>query len=53
HDPAGIVAVPAGSLTMECPQCPHPGKNLPDDWQMVDNSMKFLYALYLSMDTNF
>ena len=33
HDPAGAGATKEGELTVECPACPHPGKNLPDDWK--------------------
>ena len=29
----GAVDVPRGSCTVECPACPHPDKNLPDDWK--------------------
>ncbi|KIJ96214.1 hypothetical protein K443DRAFT_134179 [Laccaria amethystina LaAM-08-1] len=37
HDPEGIEATSPGSLTVECPACPHPGRNLPDDWQKAVN----------------
>lgn len=33
HDPAGIDATQEGDLTVLCPACPHPGKNLPGNWQ--------------------
>jgi hypothetical protein len=33
HDPAGIDATSNGELMVECPACPHPGKNLPDGWE--------------------
>jgi hypothetical protein len=33
HDPEGIGETPPGSLTVECPACPHPGRNLPDNWR--------------------
>lgn len=33
HDPEGIGETPPGSLTVECPACPHPGQNLPDNWR--------------------
>lgn len=32
HDPEGIGNTPPGSLTVECPACPHPGRNLPENW---------------------
>jgi len=33
HDPGGIDATSKGELMVECPACPHPGRNLPDDWE--------------------
>ena len=33
HDPEGIGNTPPGSLTVECPACPHPGQNLPENWR--------------------
>ena len=31
HDLEGIGNTSPGSLTVECPACPHPGRNLPDN----------------------
>ena len=69
HDPAGIMSTSPGGLTVECPACPHPGRNLPDDWQQAGPHMcvpplflsfnilttciRFLYILYISVDANF
>lgn len=33
HDPDGIDATAPGELTLECPACPHPQKNLPENWE--------------------
>ena len=33
HDLEGIGNTPPGSLTVECPACPHPGRNLPENWR--------------------
>lgn len=33
HDPDGIDNTAAGELAVECPACPHPGKNLPVGWE--------------------
>lgn len=33
HDPAGVDATSNGELMVECPACPHPGRNLPDGWE--------------------
>ena len=32
HDPDGVAATQNGQLAIDCPACPLPGKNLPDDW---------------------
>ncbi|KAH7904648.1 hypothetical protein BJ138DRAFT_1018848, partial [Hygrophoropsis aurantiaca] len=53
HDPSGIEATRQGELAVECPACPHPGKNIPDDWKAAPKHLAYLYALYLSMDANF
>jgi len=33
HDPSGIDGTLPGALTVECPACPHPGRNLPAGWE--------------------
>ena len=33
HDPSGVNGTPPGVLMVECPACPHPGRNLPEGWQ--------------------
>jgi hypothetical protein len=33
QDPVGAGATAQGELAVECPACPHPGRNLPNDWQ--------------------
>jgi len=33
QDPEGAGATAQGELAVECPACPHPGRNLPDDWR--------------------
>jgi hypothetical protein len=32
HDPEGATATLQGELAIECPACPHPDRNLPDNW---------------------
>ena len=41
HDPADVDATSNGELTVECPACPHPGRNLPDGWE---NAGALLYV---------
>ncbi|KAH6886031.1 hypothetical protein BKA70DRAFT_1465400 [Coprinopsis sp. MPI-PUGE-AT-0042] len=52
QDPAGIDNTAEGELALECPACPHPGKNLPDDWKEA-GPLLFIYTLFLAMDANF
>lgn len=33
HDPTGVAGTKEGECAVLCPACPHPGKNLPQDWQ--------------------
>lgn len=33
QDPSGIDGTSQGGLTVECPACPQPGRNLPDSWE--------------------
>ena len=35
HDPSGIENTQAGQLALDCPACPHPGKNLPEGWESL------------------
>ncbi|KAJ7178238.1 hypothetical protein C8R46DRAFT_1346442 [Mycena filopes] len=53
HDTSGIDGAKPGSCALECPACPHPGKNIPPDWKSVAPEKKFLYALFLALDANF
>ncbi|KAG2101391.1 uncharacterized protein F5147DRAFT_747022 [Suillus discolor] len=49
----GIYKTEPGALAIKCPACPQPGVNLPEDWDKVEGSMKFLYYLIIAMDANF
>ncbi|OBZ73392.1 hypothetical protein A0H81_06621 [Grifola frondosa] len=53
HAAAGIDATAPGELVIECPACPHPGKNLPDNWENSPPHVRWLYALFLMIDANF
>jgi hypothetical protein len=33
HDPEGIANTKPGECALLCPACPHPGKNLPENWK--------------------
>jgi len=43
HDPAGIVQTATGGCAVLCPACPHPGINLPDDWESAPPDKRYIY----------
>ncbi|KAH9917223.1 uncharacterized protein B0H18DRAFT_883995, partial [Fomitopsis serialis] len=53
HDPAGVNATAPGECAVACPACPHPGKNLPEDWQNAPPDQQWLYRLFVGIDANF
>ncbi|KAI0074003.1 hypothetical protein K474DRAFT_1677445 [Panus rudis PR-1116 ss-1] len=53
HDPDGIDATSQGSLAIECPACPQPDRNIPNDWQSAPEDTIWLYTLFLMIDANF
>ncbi|KAI0066772.1 hypothetical protein BV25DRAFT_1867938 [Artomyces pyxidatus] len=53
HDPGGIDRTDLGELVVECPACPHPGRNLPDGWEDAPESEKWKYAIMFAIDANF
>ncbi|TFK79910.1 hypothetical protein K466DRAFT_605772 [Polyporus arcularius HHB13444] len=53
HNPAGASSTAPGELAVECPACPHPGKNLPEDWEKSPPDMMWLFTLFLMLDANF
>ncbi|KAF8163893.1 hypothetical protein K438DRAFT_1985004 [Mycena galopus ATCC 62051] len=53
HDPGGANATGSGALAIRCPACPHPGINLPDDWESAPKEYKFIYTLFLALDACF
>ncbi|KAJ7120853.1 hypothetical protein C8R44DRAFT_920339, partial [Mycena epipterygia] len=53
HETDGINQTKPGGCALECPACPHPGKNLPPAWKDVEPAKRFLYGLFLALDANF
>ncbi|KAG2052390.1 hypothetical protein BDR06DRAFT_983220 [Suillus hirtellus] len=51
HDPAGVDTTQEGELAVLCPACPHPGINLPPNWETSD--WQWLYAGFFAIDANF
>ncbi|TFK61735.1 hypothetical protein BDN72DRAFT_777906, partial [Pluteus cervinus] len=59
HDIRGIAGTRPGECALLCPACPHPGINLPENYNKLPNpttnllSSRWLYALFLGNDANF
>ncbi|KAG1775873.1 hypothetical protein EV702DRAFT_972290, partial [Suillus placidus] len=53
HNPSGVNATSPGECAVLCPACPHPGKNLPEGWEDASHDIRWKYALFLTIDTNF
>ncbi|KAI0795165.1 hypothetical protein BC629DRAFT_1581798 [Irpex lacteus] len=53
HDAGGIDSTKEGDCAVECPACPHPGRNLPTDWASAPSNTAWLYVQYLMLDANF
>ncbi|KAG2050816.1 hypothetical protein BDR06DRAFT_983821 [Suillus hirtellus] len=53
HDPSGVIATQTGELAVICPTCPQPGRNLPEGWESAELNLKWRYALFIAIDTNF
>jgi hypothetical protein len=46
HDPKGVNATLQGELGIECPACPHPNRNLPDNWDKSPQQYVAYYDFY-------
>ena len=65
QDLLGVEGTAQGELAVECPACPHPGHDIPDNWQEAGKmqlnlqlndtnyTSRFLYILYITIDSNF
>ncbi|KAH8109623.1 hypothetical protein DFH11DRAFT_1469634, partial [Phellopilus nigrolimitatus] len=53
QDPHGAGGTREGELAVECPACPHPGKNLPPNWETVSELERWLYTQFIAVDANF
>ncbi|KIY60804.1 hypothetical protein CYLTODRAFT_482795, partial [Cylindrobasidium torrendii FP15055 ss-10] len=53
HIPQPIATAAQGSLAVKCWACPRPGFNLPEDWENVQDNVRFKYNLFLGLDANF
>ncbi|KZS93892.1 hypothetical protein SISNIDRAFT_410793, partial [Sistotremastrum niveocremeum HHB9708] len=53
HINNGIALTGPGELAVQCSTCPHPGINLPNDWESAGAEDAWLYRLMLAEDANF
>ncbi|OCH84652.1 hypothetical protein OBBRIDRAFT_815395 [Obba rivulosa] len=53
HDETSMKGTALGECAVSCPVCPHPGKNLPDDWRDAPPERRYLYRLFVAIDANF
>ncbi|KAG6809103.1 hypothetical protein H0H92_001589 [Tricholoma furcatifolium] len=53
HDVHGASGTSLGELAVDCPACPHPGRNLPENWEEAPPIIRWLYTLFLAIDANF
>lgn len=42
HAPDGVSSTGQGECAVECPACPHPGRNLPDKWDKAPESKRYV-----------
>lgn len=49
HSISGRNGTSLGELAVLCPACPHPNKNLPDDWQSAPKETRYA----CSVDCNY
>ncbi|KAF9489136.1 hypothetical protein BDN71DRAFT_1343661, partial [Pleurotus eryngii] len=52
-NPAGVEATAHGECAVECPVCPHPEKNLPEDRETMPKETRRICSLVLTIDANF
>ncbi|KAI0037647.1 hypothetical protein FA95DRAFT_1506726, partial [Auriscalpium vulgare] len=53
HDETGVAGTADGELAVQCPACPLPGINLPEDWEAAPRNRAWLYRPIVAMDANF
>ena len=49
HEPGGIDETPNGGLMVECPECPHPGRNLPKGWEVTGKLLQVFFLFLLNV----
>ncbi len=49
HIPDGLKITGPGECALLCPACPHPGKNLPEDWKDAPAEKRYLFLSLVTM----
>ena len=52
HSQQDHLSPPAGSLSIFCPTCPQPNKNLPDNWKLDKNRYDISWSLNILLYLN-
>ena len=52
HEDTGIDGTKPGELALLCPACPHPGINLPPDWELAPPAKLYGVQLLLTSSTD-
>ncbi|KAF7440215.1 hypothetical protein PC9H_000559 [Pleurotus ostreatus] len=52
-DPEPVSSTKDGGYAVDCPACPHPGINIPANWETEPESTRWRYGLILTIDANF
>ena len=42
---SNLASVLDGAFAVECPACPHPGRNLPDGWDLAPQETQYVCSL--------
>ncbi|KAJ3529892.1 hypothetical protein NMY22_g8804 [Coprinellus aureogranulatus] len=53
HDPGGANSTKEGECAVLCPPCPHPGINMPDDWEDEPEETRYIHSLNVGLDANY
>ncbi|KAL5476405.1 hypothetical protein ACEPAI_3410 [Sanghuangporus weigelae] len=53
HSATGAAGTEEGELTVECPACPHPDRNLPREWESLPSEKRWIHTQFLAVDRNF
>lgn len=51
HEPSGVSGTIEGECAVLCPACPHPGKNLPANWEKAGDTSRYVLIYHISIHT--